>query len=459
MVLLPLPAFGHLMPYYQLALALAKSGVHVHYVSTPNNISRLPTPSHTVSNLIHFVSFPMPVLDTCPLPIGAEATVDITLEMWPHLIAAHDMLQHPLKDFVASLLPDWLIIDLNPCWAVQIGRDLGIPVLCFSLFSAASSLFFGPPEYLAGDGRNRMRSTVESLMVPPPWVDFPSTVAYRHFEACEMLQIFYEGGNPAYRMSKTLEGCEAVALRSCNEIEGEYLHAFAKTLAKPVIPIGLLAPEPPAKPNFTDKKWIDTFHWLDNQNEKSIIFVGFGSECRLKQDEIHGIARGLEISKLPFLWAIRRPHWAKGDDDTNIFPQDFIKNTLKRGRVCIGWAPQLEILGHPSVGASLFHSGWGSAIEAIQFGHRIVVLPIVFDQALNARMLVEKGLAIEVEREVDGAFTGEGIAKALIEAVVGGGGGERLKEAAAITSDRKLQQRYMDEFVKFLKHGTVTMKN
>lgn len=225
-------------------------------------------------------------------------------------------------------------------------------------------------------------------------------------------------------------------------------------MEKPVIPVGLLVPEPPKKINFTDKKWMDTFHWLDNQKEKSVIFVGFGSECRLTQEEIHAIARGLEISEIPFLWVLRRPHWANCDD-TDILPIDFIKNTLEKGRVCFGWAPQMEILAHPSVGASLFHSGWGSAIEALQFGHRIVVLPFAMDQALNARFLVEKGLAIEVERGEDGAFTGEGIAKALTDAVVVGVGGERLREVAAIVSDRELQQGYMDEFINFLKHEKI----
>ncbi|CAL5397596.1 unnamed protein product [Camellia sinensis] len=35
-----------------------------------------------------------------------------------------------------------------------------------------------------------------------------------------------------------------------------------------------------------------------------------------------------------------------------------------------------------------------------------VVLPIVIDQPSNARLLVEKGLAIEVERGEDGSFSG-----------------------------------------------------
>ena len=62
----------------------------------------------------------------------------------------------------------------------------------------------------------------------------------------------------------------------------------------------------------------------------------------------------------------------------------------------LGWAPQMDISGHSSIGGSLLHSGWGSVIETLQFGHTMVVLPFVFDLPLNARMLLEKDLALDI---------------------------------------------------------------
>jgi hypothetical protein len=51
----------------------------------------------------------------------------------------------------------------------------------------------------------------------------------------------------------------------------------------------------------------------------------------------------------------------------------------------MGWIPQ-EILTHSSIGGSLFHSaGWGSAIETLQFGNNLVLLPFIVDQLLNAK--------------------------------------------------------------------------
>ncbi|THG13938.1 beta-D-glucosyl crocetin beta-1,6-glucosyltransferase-like [Camellia sinensis] len=140
-----------------------------------------------------------------------------------------------------------------------------------------------------------------------------------------------------------------------------------------------------------------------------------------------------------FLWALRKPTWAIEDLDS--VPIEFTDRTLERGRVSFGRAPQREILEHPSIGGSLFHAGWGSVIETLQFGHSMVVLPLIIDQGLNARLMVEKGLAIEAERSEDGSFSRDDIAKALKLAMVSKEGDEmraRLREAAKMAGHQKL---------------------
>ncbi|XVF80113.1 hypothetical protein PTKIN_Ptkin15bG0044500 [Pterospermum kingtungense] len=172
-----------------------------------------------------------------------------------------------------------------------------------------------------------------------------------------------------------------------------------------------LPPKKPERSNITDKSRIESFEWLDGQKPKSVVCVAFGSECRLTKVEVEKIANGLELSGLPFIWALTKPHWTT--DGHDVLTPGFKDRIRGRGLVCMGWAPQLEILGHPSIGGSLFHGGCSSIIETLQFGHCLVVLPFLADQPLNARLLVEKGLAVEVERSDDGSFTGDGIAKAL----------------------------------------------
>ncbi|KAH7867127.1 hypothetical protein Vadar_029115 [Vaccinium darrowii] len=455
-VLIPHPAFGHMMPFHQLAIALANAGVNISYISTPRNIQRLPK---NLSPLINFVALPLPVLDSNPLPEGAEATVDIPMDEIQNLTKAFDLLQKPAEKFVVEHSPDWLIVDFITPWATDVGKDCGVPVLGFSPFSAASSLFFGPPEYLTGDGQKRVRPSLESLTSPPEWVTFPSSVAYRSFEAAGTLFGFFgedaTGMSPAKRIAKTISMSQAVALRTSKELGGEYLSTYAKLIGKPVIPVGLLPPEKSKERQITDKSWIDTFKWLDQQEPKSIVFVGFGSECKLSREQVYEIAYGLEESKLPYLWALRKPDWAK--DDFDALPPGFSERTSEhKQKVCIGWAPQLEILAHPSTGGSLFHAGWGSAIETLQFGHCLVVLPFIIDQGLNARFLVEQGLAIEVERGDDGSFKRSGIATALRRAMVGKEGEgmrTRLRDVAAVVGDREIHEGYIAGLVEFLESG------
>ncbi|PRQ58350.1 putative soyasaponin III rhamnosyltransferase [Rosa chinensis] len=138
-------------------------------------------------------------------------------------------------------------------------------------------------------------------------------------------------------------------------------------------------------------------------------------------------------------------------------PLGFVDRTSEKGLVYFGWVPQMEILAHSSVGGSLFHSGWGSVIETLQFGHCLVVLPFMYNQPLNARLLVKKGLAAEVKRNEDGSLSREEIAKTLRLAMVEEEG-EHLRsnarKAAAVFGDHKLHQdHYIGAFVDYLKNN------
>ncbi|KAM1019348.1 hypothetical protein ACFX13_041437 [Malus domestica] len=457
-VMLPYSAFGHIMPYFQLSIALAKSNVHVYFISTPRNIQRLPKIPSDLNPFIHLVPIPFPPLDPDFLPEGAEATVDLPFEKLDNLKVAYDLLQQPLKQFIGEELPDWILSDFAAHWVVDIAKEYGVSIAWFSPFSAACNVFFGSMENLLGTNRNHAIPTPESLTSPPDWVSFPSSVAYRDFVAPYVARGFFgvnkSGISDSARLAKILSASQALAIRTCDEVEGEYLEVFKKITGKPVISTGLLLPDLPAQ---RGKGGISTndgiFEWLDKRKNKSVVFVGFGSECKLSKEQVFEIASGLELSGLPFLWALRNPNWANSDADA--LPPGFAERTSERGLVCFGWVPQIEILGHPSVGGSLFHSGWGSVIETLQFGHVLVVLPLIIDQPLNARLLEDKGLAVEVKCSGDGSFSKDEIAKTLRHAMVEEEGEQlrsNARKAAAVFGDHKLHQdHYIGQFVNFLK--------
>ncbi|MED6149065.1 hypothetical protein PIB30_058974 [Stylosanthes scabra] len=449
-LMLPWSAFGHLLPFFQLSIAIAKSGIHVSFISTPKNIQRLPKPPSDLSHFLHLVEIPFPSsLDSSHLS-GGEATMDIPFDKIQYLKLAWDQMQNPVKDFVSKLLPNWIICDFHPHWIVEIAQELHVKLMYFSVYSASTIVFYGPPN------RMRAHTTPEDLESPREWMNFPSSVSFQRHEAIAFYQDAYvenvSGLRDIDRFAKMIGAANAVAFRSCYEMEGEYLNLYQELIGKPVIPIGLLPPETPER-RLVDESWSETFEWLDAQATKSVVFVGFGSECKLSKEQVFEIAYGLELSEFPFLWTLRKPSWAIHDQDS--LPLGFCERTSKRGKVCIGWAPQKEILAHKSIGGSLFHSGWGSIIETLMFGHTLVVLPFVVDQPLNAKALVDKGLAIEVKRNnEDGLFSRDDIAKCLREAMVLEEGDKlriKTREASRVVGDLKLQHDYMEAFVKFLR--------
>ncbi|XP_009587012.1 putative UDP-rhamnose:rhamnosyltransferase 1 [Nicotiana tabacum] len=461
-VMVPWLAFGHLQPFFQLSVALAKEKVHVSFLSTPRNIKRLPKLPPNLAPLVNLVEFPLPSVDGSPLPADAEASVDISADQMEYLYQAFDLLQEPVKNFIADKKTHWVIADFVPDWVADIARELNIPLLKFSVFTASSRVFFGPPKPRTQPGqvKNGSKPLHELLVSPPPWVDFPSMVAFRKYEALDLISILRaenESRETLLGHAAVVEGsCRAVAIRTCMEFEGDYLDTYNKVAGKPVIPIGLLPPkELPANERTLacHPNWQKISKWLDEQKPRSVVFVGFGSECKLTKNQVYEIANGVQLSGLPFLWILQKPSWALNDVDA--LPSGFGAATEGRGLVHIGWAPQKEILAHPSIGGSLFHGGWGSAIETLQHGHVLVVLPFVFDQGLNARLLVEKGVAIEVRRnEEDGSFSGNDIATSLREAIVSEEGEElraRARKAAAIFGDQKLHDSYVKNFVEYMR--------
>lgn len=454
-VVLPWLAFGHMIPYLELSIALAKFGIHTSFLSTPRNIQRLPKIPPNLSKLINFISIPLPQPPFNPLPENAEATVDMPNDNMDSLKIAFDLMQHPIKNVIAEISPNWLIVDFCPHWAADISQDLNIPLIFYTMFSCSSSVFFGSPEFLTGEGQKKFRSSPESMTVPPHWVDFPSKVAYRIQEATGAQYGFYgmnaTGISDSSRLARVIGASRVLAIRSCPEFEASYLRLFSKINGKPVFPVGLLPPKKPTTLRVEKEPWIKVFQWLDQQKPASVVYVGFGSETKLSKEEIQEIAYGIELSGQPFIWAMRKAD--ETGSDLEALPPGFSTRTAGRGLVEAGWAPQREILAHAAIGGSFFHAGWGSIIEAMQFGHVLVFLPLIIDQPLNARLLEEKELGIEVERGMDGAFSRDGIATAIREAM----GSDQLRGRARVAAEQivgnsDLQDSYVEKFAEYLKN-------
>jgi UDP:flavonoid glycosyltransferase YjiC (YdhE family) len=438
--MLPWLAMGHLIPFMELSKRIAQQGHKVSFLSTPRNLTRLPKLPPNLSHLIHLIQLPLP--PTKNLPADAEASIDLPSDsLRPYLRIAYDGLQQQVSDFLQKATPDWIMIDYAPHWLPRVAAEFGIPCVFLSLFSGATLSFMGPPSALK-DGP-LSRKTPKEFTKVPEWIPFDSSIRYYGHEARQLFEpgvVPDESGvSEAYRFAKVIEDCKVVAVRSFTEYEAHWLNLLGKIYHRPVIPVGVFAPRP------KQDMPLEITDWLNKQKQSSVVYAAFGSEAKLKSTQIQQIALGLKMSRLPFILALK---------DSNGLPEDFEEEIKDQGIICKGWAPQVNILAHPSVGGFLTHCGWNSIVEGLAFGVKLVLLPLMFDQGLISRDMAERGIGIEVERDdTDGSFMGQDIAKSLQLVMVEKKGEElrsKVHEYQKIFGDEELNERCLRRFLAYL---------
>ena len=80
------------------------------------------------------------------------------------------------------------------------------------------------------------------------------------------------------------------------------------------------------------------------------------------------------------------------------------------------------------------HCGWSSVIESIKFGVPIIAIPMQLDQPLNARVVEEVGVGMEVKRDRDGKLERVEVATVIREVVMGNIG-DSIRRRAREMSD------------------------
>ncbi|XP_008466142.2 UDP-glycosyltransferase 91C1 [Cucumis melo] len=447
-VLFPWLAFGHLIPFARLAICLAQKGFKVSFISTPRNLRRIPKISPHLSSVVSLVGVSLPLVDG--LPVAAEASSDVPYNKQQLLKKAFDSLESQLADLLRDLNPDWIIYDYASHWISPLAAELRISSVFFSLFTAGFLAFLGPPSELS-NGRGS-RSTVEDFMEVPEWMSHGSNLRFRYHELKTSLDgaIGNESGtSDSVRFGVSIEESVAVAVRSSPELEPESFDLLTKLYQKPVIPIGFLPPLTEDVKELSE----DIEQWLKKQKTNSVLYVSFGTEAFLSQEDVTELAYGLDQSEIPFLWILRTSH----RNESEMLPAGFKERISGRGLVHEGWISQVKVLSHDSVGGCLTHCGWNSIIEGLGYGRVMIMCPVVNDQGLNARILEKEMVGIEIERnERDGSFTRESVSESVRSAMAEGSGGgkllrERAMEMKGLFGNGDKNERDLDKLVDFLK--------
>ncbi|KAG6436562.1 hypothetical protein SASPL_101463 [Salvia splendens] len=175
---------------------------------------------------------------------------------------------------------------------------------------------------------------------------------------------------------------------------------------------------------------MSSISWLDEQPPKSVLYVSFGSVAAMDGTRLLEMAWGLANSGSRFLWAVR-PGLVHGSEWLEMLPSGFFEATSGRG-IIIKWAPQQEILSHPSVGGFWTHCGWNSTLESICEGVPMICSPFFGDQFVNARYVSDVWrVGINLHKDLERGRTENGIRKLMVER-----DGEEMRKMAMLLKEK-----------------------
>ncbi|XP_010277785.1 PREDICTED: anthocyanidin 3-O-glucoside 2''-O-glucosyltransferase-like [Nelumbo nucifera] len=405
-VMYPWFAFGHLTPFLHLSNKLAERGHRISFLLPTKARAKLEA-FNLHPDLIRFVPLVVPHVDG--LPAGAETTNDVPLHLQPLIMSAMDRTQPDVEAALKDLKPDFIFFDFTHC-IPPLARRLGIKSIQYCITSAATIAYLLAPASIKLEEGAQLSE--DDLMHQPPGFPPSSSIKLHRHEARKMTFITYReyGSGVSFheRITWALRDSDAVCFRSCSEIEGPFCEYLEKQYGKIVLLSGPILPEPPT--SSLEDRWAK---WLDGFKAGSVVYCAFGSECFLEKDQFQELVLGFELTGLPFFVALKPPIGTETMEEA--LPEGFTERVRGRGVVEGGWVQQQLILGHPSIGCFVSHSGWASLIESLVNQPQLVLLPYSGDQFVHARLMSgDLKVGVEVERrEEDGWFTRENVCKAV----------------------------------------------
>ncbi|XP_021290328.1 UDP-glycosyltransferase 92A1-like [Herrania umbratica] len=440
-VMLPLMAHGHLIPFLALARQIHhRTGFNIAIANTPLNIQYLRSTLHqdpTAGIILAELQFNSA---DHGLPPNIENTENLPLDQIGKFFASSVSLKAPFHHLLLDIIekqgkpPLCIISDTFFGWTVDVAKSTGTINITFTTGGA-----YGTMAYISLWSNLPHRQTdSEEFSLP----GFPERCRFH----VSQLHKFLRNADGTDQWSRFMQSQISGSLQSfgwlCNtveEIEPLGLELLRNYIKYPVWTIGPLLPKPllnksssssanrnglyrqhaGKEPGISPEKCIQ---FLDLHDPDSVLYISFGSQNTISPSQMMELAIGLEESGNPFIWVIRPPI---GFDLSTEFRAEWLPegfedrmSSSKQGLLVKNWAPQLEILSHKSTGAFVSHCGWNSTLESLSQGVKMIGWPMAAEQAYNSKMLVEEmGVSVELTRGVQSSISGEEV-KRLIQLVM-----------------------------------------
>nr|QOI79385.1 UDP-glycosyltransferase [Rheum palmatum] len=394
LVFLPAPAPGHLVSTVEFSKRLiardARLTVTILVISSPFSRGAQTNPSPG----IRYVTLPQVDVPQHLMKDSIEHTISVYIASHaPHVRDAVAALQTESTVHVAGLFLDMFCTPM-----IDVANELGLPSYVFFCSSAG---FLGLLLHLPVHSQPRFDETGLDVLIP----SFQNPVPTRVLPRFGFNELGYKSFmDHAKRFGET----KGIIINTYAELEPyalkSLLDAYDTAPVYAVGPVLDLRSQVHMPCDAAERARI--MGWLDKQPDSSVVFLCFGSGGSFSEHQIREISKGLSQSGQRFLWSVRKP-----PTGGLVKPTEYTETELRsvlgdefwslldegeRGVVC-GWAPQVEVLGHKSVGAFVSHCGWNSTLESLWFGKPMVTWPLYAEQQMNAFELVkELGIAVEL---------------------------------------------------------------
>ncbi|KNA11579.1 hypothetical protein SOVF_133920 [Spinacia oleracea] len=396
-------ALGHLTSFLRLANKLAEKGHNISFFLPTKTQSKFASQNH-YPNHLKFMPIDIPHVDG--LPPWAETTNDVPVSAVSLIMTAMDLTRDTIESHLTLLKPDFVFYDFS-YWMPELCRKLGIKSVHYitGFIARYAGLAFSVKEYQNSPGKAHQWPTPPNL---PSQIFQMRPHEAKILDPIVKIRLGLKGVSYGEMFCISLRECDAIAVKTCKEMEQIYCEYIENTLQKPVLLAGPVVPKPPSS------KLVDHHAtWLNGFDAATVIYCALGSECALSLNQFQHLLLGLELTGKPFLTALKPPK--EYETVESAFPDGFAERIKGRGIVQGGWVQQQLILQHPSVGCFITHCGAASLSEAMASQCQIVLMPQGVDQFTNAKqMSLELKIGVEVEaKEDDGLFTKEAINKAI----------------------------------------------
>ncbi|KAL2541669.1 UDP-glycosyltransferase 76F1 [Abeliophyllum distichum] len=365
----PLPLQGHITPLLQLADIFHSKGFSITVIHTKYNS---PNPSNYPNFTFIPISDGLSEKETSELSVFALASILNVNCLEPFKDCLSGLLSAESEVHITCLISD-------PAWHFtrEVADSFKLPrfVLRTSgigVFRASAAIPLLREKGYLPIQASRLEDPVPEL--PPlrvkdlPVINVPNE------------EMFYQIIAGIVEEARTSSG---VIFNSFEELEQSAIAAVRQEFPAPIFPVGPFHQYFPVASSSLVQTDESSISWLDKQAPKSVIYVSFGSIAAVKENEFLEIAWGLANCKHTFLWVIR-PGSVHGSKWLESLPSGFLDMLGVRGHI-VKWAPQLEVLAHPAVGAFWTHNGWNSTLESICAGVPMICMPCFTDQFVNAR--------------------------------------------------------------------------